>query len=196
MIRTGLAFQSTRPRGARPSVIFVPILYCRFNPRAHAGRDRSHYSLSVMYTCFNPRAHAGRDSTELRDRARQLGFQSTRPRGARLRSAFVSPLPVTRFNPRAHAGRDLICVRIFRPCTQFQSTRPRGARLDLRTHFSSVYAVSIHAPTRGATRAHYSLSVVYACFNPRAHAGRDSIGVLLKGGPHVSIHAPTRGATV
>ncbi len=57
-----------------------------------------------------------------------LGFQSTRPRGAR----------------RA----DLIVRRCK---AKFQSTRPRGARLLHRGHFARGAKVSIHAPAWGAT---------------------------------------------
>ena len=79
-------------------------------------------------------------------------------------------------------------------------------------------AVSIHAPTRGATLRHRRFHRLAArfqstrprgarrgrcstprpsppCFNPRAHEGRDP--PRRRGAPaiHVSIHAPTRGAT-
>ena len=53
-------FQSTRPRGARPTVVFMP----------------------VFFSCFNPRARGGRDFQELLKFA-GYKFQSTRPRGAR-----------------------------------------------------------------------------------------------------------------
>ncbi len=76
-------------------------------------------------------------------------FQSTRPHGARPRRR--QPLHLRwSFNPRAHTGRDA----------------PVGI-------VASVYLVSIHAPTRGAT--------VSLRQSPRTDA--------------VSIHAPTRGAT-
>jgi len=55
-------------------------------------------------------------------------------------------------------------------------------------------AVSIHAPTRGATiPAEYICQVM--CFNPRAHAGRDINKLKSTNEITVSIHAPTRGAT-
>ena len=60
----------------------------------------------------------------------------------------------------------------FSTCT-FQSTRPRGARLPLTLCKLSWMAVSIHAPTWGATQ--------------RTH--QDEFPC------HVSIHAPTWGAT-
>ena len=77
----------------------------------------------------------------------------------------------------------------------FQFTRPRGARRELLTG-SSAGMVSIHAPTRGATKAPL-LQQDLACFNSRAHAGRDyhsAAAALRQAG--VSIHAPTRGATL
>ena len=76
-------------------------------------------------------------------------FQSTRPRGAR-RSWKIHTQLLRRFNPRAHAGRDLT-----------------GKNNALN------FYVSIHAPTRGATKDLYFTQQVW----------------------HVSIHAPTRGAT-
>ncbi len=122
-------------------------------------------------TGFNPRAHAGRDPGLISIAMRIGRFQSTRPRGARRKNPAFAGVP----NP-------------------FQSTRPRGAR-----PFPSVYArprkcVSIHAPTRGATRLNpatvrplivsihaptrgATMMILYnrrdICFNPRAHAGRD-----------------------
>ena len=100
------------------------------------------------------------------------------------------------FNPRAREGRDLTGL------------------FDVKTNF----AVSIHAPARGAT---FYLSFVLLpqvlfqstrprgarhgccrfrgflpCFNPRAREGRDArAGTLLAGIAAVSIHAPARGAT-
>ena len=122
-----------------------------FNPRAREGRDdftrhaatcgqvsihapargatvQARRSLLARES-FNPRAREGRDSLRLCCERVQNRFQSTRPRGARLRSA--------------------ISTNVSR---RFQSTRPRGARrlsLDVKTLDD---LVSIHAPARGATQ--------------------------------------------
>ena len=99
----------------------------------------------------------------------------------------------------------------------FQSTRPRGARRVGSCLNSGLLLVSIHAPTRGATRPSPLAAAVILSFNPRAHAGRDrydrdfTAGIIgfnprahagrdieilaLPFGNIVSIHAPTRGAT-
>ena len=78
---------------------------------------------------FNPRAHAGRDDICLRI--------------IRLEQSF---------NPRAHAGRDLCKAIIHSRNPMFQSTRPRGARHRSTNTKLVKIAVSIHAPTRGATK--------------------------------------------
>jgi len=99
-------------------------------------------------------------------------FQFTRPRGARLKVADVGQTVTFGFNSRAHEGRDL----------------PRSV-------FLSIPPVSIHAPTRGATGGFFAVYGAFAfqftrprgarrgakarnganaCFNSRAHEGRDS----------------------
>ena len=171
---------------------------------------------------------------------RVAGFQSTRPRGARLAKISQSVLPrevsihaPTRgatltgeaalamrksFNPRAHEGRDSSKWITGLPLSVFQSTRPRGARPAVSLCGGSARMVSIHAPTRGATRCLPDPSSPSPGFNPRAHEGRDSRCSPGAGGrvcfnprahegrdpregfrdrqrADVSIHAPTRGAT-
>ena len=102
------------------------------------------------------------------------------------------------FNPRTHTGCDLAKLRIF--------LTPNG--------------VSIHAPTRGATRRCHGirynrhrfqsthphgvrlflfndfLCFHISCFNPRTHTGCDAQQEEDIKDEYVSIHAPTRGATV
>ena len=79
-------------------------------------------------------------------------FQSTHPHGVRLIrvSLFIFPLC---FNPRTHTGCD----------TPNNVAAPS-------------FAVSIHAPTRGATKLHYYFSATSASFNPRTHTGCDDAG--------------------
>jgi len=122
-------------------------------------------------------------------------FQSTRPRGARLDPAEdkdedkdISIHAPTRgatyllstgqalrhnFNPRAHAGRDGSFHMAAMTILSFQSTRPRGARPEKNTAVNRFVAISIHAPTRGATLLIAILAFRKRHFNPRAHAGRD-----------------------
>ncbi len=142
-----------------------------FNPRAHAGRDieRENYGRKVKVSIHAPTrgATAGRKNYTMCN-----GFQSTRPRGAR-------PIPILlvrsrrRFNPRAHAGRDdlgqLGCDLLHRFNPRAHAGRDHQAYRKQRPD----QAVSIHAPTRGAT--------------PAMRFRRAT--------PDVSIHAPTRGAT-
>ena len=206
-------FQFTRPRGARPPPPppLFQILAC-FNSRAHVGRDRCGTSCTSTTRSFNSRAHVGRDAGF--ETTPLFWFQFTRPRGARPQQA-------------AHARlRD---VSIHAPtwgATRGQQPLPARS------------AVSIHAPTwgatrivdqkieadefqftrpRGARRDGHGVDRLCACFNSRAHVGRDQeagrparpAGFQFTrprgarpGCPRrvsrscaVSIHAPTWGAT-
>ena len=122
-------------------------------------------------------------------------FQSTLPREERL---FTIPNYIFKkiyFNPRSHERSD---------------GQPQKAK---RTTM-----ISIHAPTRGATkrsqtgqRMRYNFNprshersdtasdvsnTAYGDFNPRSHERSDGGNLNLQQGNKISIHAPTRGATV
>ena len=59
---------------------------------------------------------------------------------------------------------------------KFQSTLPRRERPDPLLPFSDHTTVSIHAPTQGATTLPGYFPVRSVRFNPRSHAGSDTIG--------------------
>src|SRR5690606_29178222 len=83
-----------------------------------------------------------------------FGFQSTRPRGARpfKRERMSNQVMFQSTRPR---GARLAEARKTVERLVFQSTRPRGARHGLRYVPARPDRVSIHAPTRGATRLEY-----------------------------------------
>ncbi len=99
-------------------------------------------------------------------------FQSTRPRGARLRidKSLLCLLEFQSTRPRG-ARRRYREIHLWRK--QFQSARPRGARRALFQTRLCDALISIHAPTRGATSNPSPKSSAFVNFNPRAHAGRD-----------------------
>ncbi len=191
-----IPFQPTRPRRARR-----PATWCRsttwwsFNPRAHAGRDRRPGETGGLPAEVSTHAPT-QGATELVRRWSDAGGVSTHAhtQGATSsRSGCSGAWPS--FNPRAHAGRDLSIelalrqMRLFQPTRPrrarhwrgarhgspdvFQPTRPRRARLGRRRHEFIDHSVSTHAPTQGATKVEDAFCAVFACFNPRAHAGRD-----------------------
>ena len=143
-------------------------------------------------------------------------FQSTLPRGERPhlaahRAVAVAvsihaptrgatlwkdwPAFIGSFNPRSHEGSDISRISHSRKSYRFQSTLPRGERQSTEHSPALGELVSIHAPTRGATRCRPPWDNSALCFNPRSHEGSD--GGYRQGyrGTVVSIHAPTRGAT-
>ncbi len=76
-------FQSTRPRGARPSRATRPYTAAHFNPRAHEGRDRHSVRRCVHHWLFQSTRPRGARPGRRRLVFRSGLFQSTRPRGAR-----------------------------------------------------------------------------------------------------------------
>ena len=99
-------------------------------------------------------------------------FQSTHPHGVRHKFLFMN-------------------VDTF----EFQSTHPHGVRLFGKDAHDRKDYVSIHAPTRGATRqmVYIPMDIHVSIHAPTRGATVD--GRLDKGLKIVSIHAPTRGAT-
>ena len=166
-----------------------------------------------------------------------IKFQSTLPREERPVSP-IFDLQTSHFNPRSHERSDS-CEMFSSPCTfyfnprshersdtpiaipttpaQFQSTLPREERLS-NVDFKSIPYISIHAPTRGATKNIVRLGTVQSVFQstlPREERLTDIQDLFinyifqstlpreerLKGFEDlcnlisISIHAPTRGAT-
>ena len=121
-------------------------------------------------------------------------FQSTHPHGVRLGQNAQASL-LSRFqSTHPHGVRRI--PRPHRPYkTRFQSTHPHGVRRDSFGGAFNDIAVSIHAPTRGATRGRISgIHVHYTFQSTHPHGVRLKV---VKGRYDyaVSIHAPTRGAT-
>ena len=84
------------------------------------------------------------------------------------------PITRARFNPPAHAGRDHTATtrRCHRGC--FNPRAHAGRDPPPARHLPQGGQVSIHAPTRGATRSCTPRAAKRRSFNPRAHAGRDA----------------------
>ena len=123
-------FQSTLPRGERPafghSVAVVDDIFQSTLPRGER-HDTNIRQARSHY--FNPRSHEGSDWHLPMLSRENLIFQSTLPRGER-RLADAWPDQVANFNPRSHEGSDERTV----------------------TQIHLLFLISIHAPTRGATR--------------------------------------------
>jgi hypothetical protein len=84
--RTGKSFQSTRPRGARPRPCPHRRIAPRgFNPRARGGRDARKPTPARGHPSFNPRARGGRDpGRRMGPLARQVSIHA--PAGGATRS--------------------------------------------------------------------------------------------------------------
>ena len=123
-----MAFQSTRPRGARQRVVRSTVPELRFqSTRPRGARLINSTYFNMIFT-----------------------FQSTRPRGARQQDASGSSR-VTGFNPRAHVGRDRTPATRSDPGRSVSIHAPTWGATRCFLIRPCKLCVSIHAPTWGAT---------------------------------------------
>ena len=107
-------------------------------------------------------------------------FQSTHPRGVRLFTAGLV-LGLTAISIHAPTrGATKMWQSPLVVLKGFQSTHPRGVRLDESSIGAYTSCISIHAPTRGATLPKVKFFKHFGHFNPRTHEGCDSIEGELK----------------
>ena len=146
-------------------------------------------------------------------------FQSTHPRGVRLRGIANYSTRRVGFNPRTRVGCDQYFLSGLVDMCHVSIHAPAWGATDEEFDGDISSVVSIHAPAWGATRptscpmsrrkefqsthprgvrqpASRSLCLAALCFNPRTRVGCDVTGHMpaIQNGP-VSIHAPAWGAT-
>ncbi len=147
--------------------------YVSFNPRARVGRDGYNPRGEILEQKVSIHAPAwGATGVAIKGAMVEWQFQSTRPRGARLRlqrhiihnEMFQSTRPRgarradnldniadgTFQSTRPRGARRRSCNGL-QTCGLFQSTRPRGARRGSARELGQLFPVSIHAPAWGAT---------------------------------------------
>ena len=160
----------------------LPVRPClpNFNPRTHEGCDldiiepSEHDLISI---------HAPtRGATVKHDAAVFAAAISIHAptRGATVLKSTDWP-QIQNFNPRTHEGCDILLEKLCKVSNGFQSTHPRGVRRAVRGRSSSARAISIHAPTRGATRREDSQHHSPRYFNPRTHEGCDGASIQTMG---------------
>ena len=123
-----------------------------FNPRTHTGCDRESSGIERSSTSFNPRTHTGCDIIEAAKVATPWVSIHAPTRGATKVSKTKTTLSMFQ-STHPHGVRPLIYNNIF-PVSVFQSTHPHGVRPMRVRDIDFIISVSIHAPTRGATREH------------------------------------------
>ena len=164
-----------------------------FNPRSHTGSDEEREGVRIKERRFQSTLPHGERHERKESIVSWTKFQSTLPHGERHKgviwhhffiyfnprshtgsdfSAAMITLRVWYFNPRSHTGSDNRLNKIPNEYIYFNPRSHTGSDLDKADKLVLVN-ISIHAPTRGATKQ---------MFSPALPEG-------------ISIHAPTRGAT-
>ena len=145
-------FQSTHPHGVRQSLRPSATLFHVVSIHAPTRGATSHDCYSPFsVSCFNPRTHTGCDLVVLTSSNNLIIVSIHAPtRGATFVYRGTDRPQFCRFNPRTHTGCDSLK----------QSNIFHNVSFNPRTHTGcdeaicwrdTLFAVSIHAPTRGAT---------------------------------------------
>ena len=122
---------------------------------------------------FNPRSHEGSDCKKKWYGAVLILISIHAPtKGATSENSSII-VSFHDFNPRSHEGSDLPLRRTYNKLFQFQSTLPRRERPKIIRKRCAWSQISIHAPTKGATRLPPSVIFYELDFNPRSHEGSD-----------------------
>ena len=165
-------FQSTPPRGGRLSCVDPSRCTTVFQSTPPRGGRRRATVIALQAMAVSIHAPT-RGATAARACASaSASFQSTPPRGGRLLPS-VTTRRLASFQSTPPRGGRRKGYALTDEAVEFQSTPPRGGRQDIGPQ-TEVDAVSIHAPTRGATRWQFGCRPVLPGFNPRPHAGGDT----------------------
>ena len=148
---------------------------------------------------FNPRSHKGSDTNDCDDMSKKAISILAPTRGATVFSYYlpflskISILAPTRGATRLGA-QYRICGRNFNPRSHKGSDRNRHARFFMKNYFNprshkwsdidrngqhQLCAISIHAPTSGATGYRQTTGRVCVDFNPRSHKWSDYVKSLI-----------------
>ena len=122
-------FQSTLPRGERPSAERLGGVLWDFNPRSHEGSD-------LLWSGYR---------TKLRD----ISIHAP-TRGATSISSVTDPVFIISIHAPTR-GATVSYLSQQQHTEEFQSTLPRGERPSRTSYREFILTISIHAPTRGAT---------------------------------------------
>ena len=146
--------------------------YLNFNPRSHEGSDYSRLWALLLHQYFNPRSHEGSDECVRKVNAiSNLDFNPRSHEGSD-DNGRVLEAEYLNFNPRSHEGSDSISFDICTMTAISIHAPTRGAtEVDPAKYYDQ--GISIHAPTRGATCFTHSDFPFLLYFNPRSHEGSD-----------------------
>ena len=99
------------------------------------------------------------------------------------------------FNPHSHEGSDTGRIKRVRRMVHFNPHSHEGSDLLSLVALLALLEISIHTPTKGATKAEAKVRQHISNFNPHSHEGSDDeeeVSALMS---EISIHTPTKGAT-
>ena len=146
---------------------------CNFNPRSYKRSDKSELELPLMCDISIHAPTRGATVGLPQNMTDLILFQSTLLQEERPRVSQQQFASWDYFNPRSYKRSDGFRVYGI-PCTfKFQSTLLQEERRVSSIFTISCLYISIHAPTRGATRFRFRDNISTFYFNPRSYKRSD-----------------------
>ena len=158
------------------------------------GCDKNYSSYLCINKNFNPRTHVGCDTSRSR-RPSGAGYFNPRTHVGCDLSISTIVLFISNFNPRTHVGCDYYGRRLQYSVQAISIHAPTWGATLRSGGRQKKRVISIHAPTWGATGHYFDFREKTVYFNPRTHVGCDPLHASVGAGHRISIHAPTWGAT-
>ena len=144
------SFQSTLPRGERLQFYNQEGFTMNFNPRSHEGSDEPVTINIVRAENFNPRSHEGSDcESSYGKRDIQISIHAPTRGATTVTAMWTDAAKFQSTLPRGERPGLCFAQKLWQ---KFQSTLPRGERRGSNFHIDASSLISIHAPTRGATK--------------------------------------------
>ena len=191
-----LRFQSTLPREERLFHNCFEHVFNYFNPRSHERSDTMPTPIKLSRSHISIHAPT-RGATDTQTYVKVINIISIHAptRGATPADTAEFHSRLSLFQSTLPREERLLQNTFFTLLILFQSTLPREERPICHSYNQQTIKISIHAPTRGATRLTEHGRYFNSYFNPRSHERSDFQFCFGFWFCEISILAPTRGAT-
>ena len=189
-----LIFQFTLPREERRQVQAQPLTLQNFNPRSHERSDHITQSFVFRFFNFNPRSHERSDHFQ-RTLWRLLCHISIHAPTRGATSPGTTPLRWHWFQYTLPREERHITPEQWEQLKNFNTRSHERSDYDIRRDRHGGY-ISIHAPTRGATKVACYLATLIKFQSTLPREERQYPKSNICSYQKISIHAPTRGATL
>ena len=170
-------FQSTLLQEERLKLKYIQNGNSYFNPRSYKRSDNDFQSRYSWDYDFNPRSYKRSDIVGICLCVGYVVFQSTLLQEERLKIASVRNALLLFQSTLLQEERQSDFLKIWQIWFYFNPRSYKRSDHEFRSNNLQAETISIHAPTRGATRSRHYVPLLWQHFNPRSYKRSDAVQV-------------------